>query len=215
MRFLHLILPWLLLTGAARAADPSALCEAAVTSAEYSGRLPPRLLSAIALVESGRFDDTAGAVRPWPWTINAEGDGHFYASKADAIDAVKALQARGVRSIDVGCMQVNLMFHPDAFASLDEAFNPAANAVYAARFLNQLHAQGDDWSHAIGAYHSETPALGDAYRVLVMLRWNGPNVRFASAAQPAAYRAFQPSEAVYGAFASAGQAYGAFAKPRR
>ena len=93
--------------------------------------------------------------------------------------------------------------------------NPATNAVYAARFLNRLHASGDDWSRAIGAYHSETLALGDAYRVMVMLRWNGPNVRFASAVQPAAYQAFQPAEAVYGSFASAGQAYGAFAKARR
>lgn len=216
VRFLLPILCCLTLAGVARAAHPSALCETAITSAEYAGQLPPRLLSAIALVESGRYDETAGAVRPWPWTINAEGAGHYYPSKAEAIDAVKALQARGVRSIDVGCMQVNLMYHADAFASLDEAFNPSANAVYAARFLNRLHAAGDDWSHAIGAYHSETPALADPYRVLVMLRWNGPNVRFASAAvQPAAYRAFQPTEAVYGSFASAGQAYGAFAKPRR
>ena len=215
MRFLLPVLFCLALAGAARAGDPSALCETAITSAEYTGQVPPRLLSAIALVESGRYDEAAGAVRPWPWTINAEGAGHYYASKAEAIDAVKALQARGVRSIDVGCMQVNLMYHPDAFASLDEAFNPATNAVYAARFLNRLHASGDDWSHAIGAYHSETLALGDAYRVMVMLRWNGPNVRFASAVQPAAYQAFQPAEAVYGSFASAGQAYWAFAKARR
>ena len=28
------------------------------------------------------------------------------------LPAVQALRARGVRSIDVGCLQVNLMFHP-------------------------------------------------------------------------------------------------------
>jgi hypothetical protein len=211
MRALPLILSWLLLTGAARAADPSALCETAIASAEYAGHLPPRLLGAIAMVESGRFDETAKAVRPWPWTTNAEGEGHFYPSKADAIGAVRALQMRGVQSIDVGCMQVNLMFHPDAFGSLDEAFEPSINAAYAARFLNRLHAPGDDWAKAIGAYHSETAALGDAYRVLVMLRWNGPSLTFAAKTQPAAYRAFLPVSAVYGAFAQSGRAYGAFA----
>lgn len=215
MRFRTLIVPLLLLAGVARAADPAALCETSIASAEYAGHLPPRILSAIAMVESGRFDETAKAVRPWPWTINAEGEGHYFASKGDAIGAVRALQMRGVRSIDVGCLQVNLRHHPDAFGSLDEAFEPSVNAAYAAQFLNRLHAPGDNWSRAIGAYHSGTLALGDAYRALVMLRWNGPNVRFASAVRPAVYRAFQPTEAVYGSFARVGQAYGAFAKPRR
>ena len=63
------------------------------------------------------------------------------------------------------------MYHPDAFATLGDAFDPRANAAYAGRFLNALFADGKDWARAIGAYHSETPALGDAYRVLV------PNLR--------------------------------------
>jgi hypothetical protein len=212
--FLPFLLSFLAAGTVQGAPDPSALCETAITSAEYAGGLPPRLLMAIALVESGRYDEVAGAVRPWPWTINAAGEGHYYASKAEAIDAVKAFQARGVRSIDVGCMQVNLMHHPDAFASLDEAFNASANAVYAAKFLTRLRGQGEDWSGAIGAYHSATSALGDAYRVLVMLRWKGPNVAFKARTEQAAYRAFQKPDAVYGAFAQAGHAYGASAVRR-
>ena len=70
-------------------------------------------------------------VHPWPWTINAEGQGLFYDTKAQAVAAVRALQARGVRSIDVGCMQVNLMHHPDAFPTLEQAFDPQTNAAYA------------------------------------------------------------------------------------
>lgn len=100
---------------------PPVLCETAVTTAEYVGRLPPRMLGAIPRVESGRPYPATGRLAPWRWTINAEGIGAFFTSKADAIAAVQRLQARGVRSIDVGCMQVNLMFHPQAFASLDEA----------------------------------------------------------------------------------------------
>ena len=212
--FVPLFLSFLAIGSAQAAPDPSALCETAITSAEYAGGLPPRLLTAIAMVESGRYDEAAGSVRPWPWTINAAGEGHYYASKAEAIDAVKAFQARGVRSVDVGCMQVNLMQHPDAFASLDEAFNPSANAVYAVKFLTRLHGQGDDWTGAIGAYHSATPALGDAYRAMVMLRWKGPNIVFKARTEQAAYRSFQKPEVVYGAFAQSGQAYGASAVRR-
>ncbi len=105
--------------------DPAGLCESAVVQAEYAQHLPPRLLAAISLTESGRRDPVSGTFRPWPWSINAEGQGQFFATAQDAIAAVKDLQARGVQSIDVGCMQVNLMYHPRAFASLAEAFDPA------------------------------------------------------------------------------------------
>jgi soluble lytic murein transglycosylase-like protein len=190
-------------------ASPSQLCEAAITAAERAERLPDRMMGAIALVETGRTDPTSGAPRPWPWTINAEGQGFFFASKQQAIEAVRALQARGVRSIDVGCMQVNLMFHPNAFASLDQAFDPDANARYAARFLTALHAENRDWPAAIAAYHSETPALGAAYRQLVMARWEHPSltasiIHYADfAPRSANYRDFVPHSQVYGAFANA------------
>lgn len=191
-------------------ASPAQLCEAAIVTAERAGRLPARMMDAIALVESGRPDERTGKPRPWPWTINAEGQGYFFATKAQAIAAVQALQARGVRSIDVGCLQVNLMFHPDAFASLDAAFDPETNARFAARFLNTLYTASRDWPTAIAAYHSETPALGAAYRAQVMARWGGtpdltaPLSRYADF-QPrsARYRDFEPSHQVYGAFANA------------
>ena len=196
------------------AADPAQLCETAATTAEYSGRLPARLLGAISLTETGRVDPATGRIRPWPWTINAEGVGQFFDTREQAVAAVRALQAKGVQSIDVGCMQVNLMYHPRAFASLDDAFDPNANANYAARFLNALYTSSKDWPAAIAAYHSETPELGDAYRVLVMARWhNGdphtpvviqsPYGDFAQADKAygdQAYGAFAPRSLVYGAF---------------
>lgn len=191
-------------------ADPASLCKAAVTAAESAGRLPPRLMHAISLVESGRIDPRTGAVRAWPWTINAEGAGHFFDTQEQAIAAVEALQARGVQSIDVGCMQINLMYHPHAFASLREAFNPRSNAAYAARFLNALFAEARDWPHAIAAYHSETPALGEAYRMLVMARWQGPDLRPSRPAQ-IAYGDFTAARTAYGAFQPASRVYGAFA----
>ncbi len=149
------------------------LCRQAADAAERGHAIPQHLLSAIALVESGRKDPETGRFAPWPWTINAEGEGHFYATKGEAIAAVRALQARSVTSIDVGCLQVNLMHHPHAFLTLDQAFDPAANAEYAAQFLTQLHAQTGDWTRAAAQYHSATPELALAYQRKVMAAWSG------------------------------------------
>lgn len=150
---------------------PAAQCRRAISGAERAGVIPPHLLSAISLVESGRRDPQTGRIDPWPWTINAEGQGFFYESKAQAVAAVHALQAHGVHSIDVGCMQVNLMHHPAAFASLEQAFDPATNAAYAARFLGQLHGQTGDWAKAAAFYHSQTPGLSADYARKVLALW--------------------------------------------
>ena len=112
------------------AADDINACNAAIASAERRSSMPKRVMSTIALVESGR---TIGKqVVPWPWSINVGGVGYYYASKDEAIDAVRRFTAAGQRSIDVGCMQINLVAHPTAFDSLDNAFEPAVNAEYAA-----------------------------------------------------------------------------------
>ncbi len=150
---------------------PPAMCEAAIASAEQAQKLPDRVLTSIALRESGRLDADAGRVRPWPWTINVEGVGHFFDSKEEAIAAVQAFQADGEASIDVGCMQVNLLHHPDAFANLDEAFDPTHNAQYGGRFLKGLFASMGDWGTAIAAYHSRTPGVGEPYRDQVVATW--------------------------------------------
>ena len=192
--------------------SPSLLCDTAIVGAERAVRLPLRLLGAIAEVESGRLDD-AGNVRPWPWTINAEGTGQFFATKRQAIDAVRALQTEGVRSIDVGCMQVNLMHHPNAFASLDEAFDPTSNALYAARFLNTLYGISGSWVQATAAYHSQTPAIGADYQLRVMARWQHRGAPFGAPVMQTAYRDFRPNSQVYRAFQPADQVYGAFAEP--
>ena len=139
------------------------LCEAALAGAERAETLPERVLRAIGRVESGRRDPGSQTYGAWPWTVNAEGTGYFYETKADAVAAVRDFQARGMRSIDVGCAQVNLMHHKDAFASLEQAFDPAINAAYAGRFLKSLFQQTGTWPKAVAGYHSMTPELGDPY----------------------------------------------------
>ena len=157
--------------GRAQPAFPLAQCAIAIATAERAEALPPGLLGAIGRVESGRYDPVTGSVQPWPWTIDADGIGRQFETEDAAIEAVRGLQAEGVRSIDVGCMQVNLQQHPQAFATLEQAFDPAANAAYAAHFLRVLFAESLDWSTAAGAYHSHTPDIGAPYRQLVLETW--------------------------------------------
>lgn len=175
-RVLTLILALLAPVAAAYARDkavpPAAMaCAPEITAAERDFALPPKLLHSIGIVESGRPDPASGRVVPWPWTINVLGVGHFFATKEDAIEAVRVLQALGIRSIDVGCMQVNLMHHPNAFASLDEAFDPRSNARYGARFLSALYHEIGSWPQAAAAYHSRTQDEGANYETRVMAIW--------------------------------------------
>jgi hypothetical protein len=156
--------------------------------------LPAQLLRSIALVESGRLDPVTRRILPWPWTINVAGVGYFYASSAEAILATRAFQARGINSIDVGCAQVNLLHHPGAFSSIENAFDPRSNADYAARFLKSLHARTRNWPLATAAYHSRTPRFGLAYARKVMAIWPDaerygglPSAAVASAAPAADY----------------------------
>ena len=166
----------LILTGLDDAAatphqDPWTLCARAVDQAERAAGIPPHLLQAISLAESGRTSKEHKARLAWPWTVMAEGNGRYLPTKAAAIATVEALQSRGVRNIDVGCMQVNLRYHPDAFAGLQQAFDPTANAAYAARFLKDLHRETGSWTAAAGRYHSATPEHNAPYRAKITKLW--------------------------------------------
>jgi hypothetical protein len=155
----------------ARGFSEGHLCRAAIAEAERGANLPRGLLQAIGRVESGRRDPETGQFAPWPWTINAEGEGKYFPTREAAIAHVRQLQARGVRIIDVGCMQVNLHHHPNAFASLEQAFDPLTNARYAARFLTELNGGRADWRQAAGHYHSQTPERARPYREKVLAAW--------------------------------------------
>ncbi len=143
-------------------------CEAAIALAADTHGVPHELLAAIGFVESGYT----------PWAINAAGTPYFFDSKADAIAKVVELQSLGMESIDVGCMQVNLRWHPDAFADLDEAFNPVTNADYAARFLKSLRDGTSAWEDAVGYYHSSAQVYQEPYVCAVAATLAAANAGF-------------------------------------
>ncbi|MFO1049655.1 MAG: transglycosylase SLT domain-containing protein [Geminicoccaceae bacterium] len=158
------------------------LCAGAIAQAEASRVLPGGLLTAVAVAESGRYDRGRRGVAPWPWTVNNGGDGRYFGSKEEAIAHVERLRAAGERNIDVGCMQISLLHHPEAFASLDEAFEPGANVAYGARYLRALEQETRSWDRAVERYHTADPERGRAYRERVYQRWAGAS---ATAGQPA------------------------------
>lgn len=62
-------------------------------------------------------------------------------------------------------MQINLAYHPDAFKSVEEAFDPEKNVEYGAKFLKNLYANRDnDWIKAAMAYHSSVPRKAQRYK---------------------------------------------------
>ncbi|MBV1885952.1 MAG: transglycosylase SLT domain-containing protein [Parvibaculaceae bacterium] len=146
-------------------------CRQAAYALEDIHHTPRGLIAAITLTETGRRGPQ-GKLEAWPWTINAEGRGYHFTSKREAIRAVRRLMAEGKRSIDIGCMQVNLRFHPRAFTSLEEAFDPEANIAYGISFLKDLHRKSRSWDMAVGNYHSYSPALNQRYFKKVRSLWN-------------------------------------------
>jgi hypothetical protein len=137
--------------------DPSALCvSAARTAADQTG-VPFDTLLAISVVETGR------QLRPWPWTVNLGGAGHWLETAEEAEALVQDALDRGATNIDIGCFQLNYRWHAASFASLDAMFDPESNARYAAGFLAGHHARTGDWAQAVAAYHSATPEHADRY----------------------------------------------------
>lgn len=147
------------------------LCTRLFPQHERQHGIPTHLLAAIATTESGRWHNGLKMSLPWPWTVNAEGKGFYLSSKQEAIHKVNSLRAQGIKSIDVGCMQVNLMHHPDAFANITQAFDPQYNVAYAAKFLKSNYDESGSWKKAAADYHSRTPSRGNPYVGIVYNAW--------------------------------------------
>ena len=115
--------------------------------------IPKNLLLSMALTESGKRIKN-GEFISWPWTINKKGKGKFFDNKETAINYVKEYTKKGNKNIDIGCMQINFMYHPNAFKNFYEAFNPDKNVEWAAAMLKSLYAKFGSWESAVGYYHS-------------------------------------------------------------
>ena len=142
----------------------SARCVGYFRHFETRLKIPQDTLYSISLQETGKIHSDKKMKIAWPWTVNVEGKGYYFDTKREAVIFVRDQLRTGKESIDVGCMQVNLKHHPEAFHSLDQAFDPKSNIAYGAKFLVSKYEQLGSWAKAIGHYHSATPHLGEKYK---------------------------------------------------
>ncbi len=140
-------------------------CNVAIAGAARRYGIPTHVLEAVGLVEAGQ----AGAI--WPWTADIDGDGHYFRTRKQAISAVSNALKNGVFNVDVGCLQVNLHWHPHAFASVAAAFNPTINADYGAAYLKALKIHYGSWTQAVQFYHSSSWEQQRTYLCAVLRRY--------------------------------------------
>ncbi len=162
--------------------DSGNVCLKATVQAEEKYQIKTNLLTSISNVETGRWNEQASKKVAWPWTVNVNGKGHFYKTKAEAVAAVKDWQRRGYRSIDVGCMQINLRFHGRKFASIEDAFDPDKNVEIAAQILKERYSVRKDWMQAAADYHSKNHRKAQVYMKKLLVALNNVKTEKSQAA---------------------------------
>lgn len=155
----------------------SKFSEHAIVPEPYTGiarahGIPPTLMYAVALAESGKYVTRLQDTQPWPWTLNIAGEGRYYTSREAAIEEARQALAGGVRSVDIGLMQVNWGFHKAALRSVESAIDPVYNLEVGARILAACYRARGDWWAAVGCYHAPANAERAArYRDRVSQMW--------------------------------------------
>ncbi len=152
---------WRPVGAASEATPPTPDCVAAAAKAEARYGIPGRWLQAITLVETGRGDGKARYA--WPWTTNIASEGRYFENKSDVAGYIRKNIRAGVKSIDVGCFQINTKWHGEHFSSIDDMLDPALAADYAARFLVDLKGEFGDWNTAAKTYHSRQRSKRNRY----------------------------------------------------
>lgn len=143
------------------------LCVLWIAQEEKRLGIPGGLLRAIACIETG--GRVAGC--PWPWSVNVAGRSYVFLTRAKALSFVSQMKRVGVRNMDVGCMQINLKHHKEAFDSLEAAFDPRKNIRYAGILLRRHYDRTGHWDKAVAAYHSARPVFHRPYKQKVFSLW--------------------------------------------
>ena len=116
-------------------------------------KIPPEVLYAVALTESGKKIHNA-LYRPWPWTLNIAGTPKRFTSRNAACAELKQQLAGGIRSIDIGLMQINWRWHHKRLRHPCRALLPYLNLFHGADLLKSAYTVKHSWPAAVGYYHS-------------------------------------------------------------
>ena len=113
--------------------------------------VPVERFYCVALQESGK--KTYNLMLPWPWTINVKGRGFYYKTKIEALKSLnKAMKETNL--IDVGIMQINVLYHKKRFTNIEQMLDPRVNLSVGAEILKENFDKFKDWNVATGKYHS-------------------------------------------------------------
>ncbi len=130
----------------------------AYQAAATAGGIPPTVLFAIALQESGT--SLGGRLIPWPWTLGIAGKPHRYTTRVEACLALRsALRELPGTRVDIGLGQINFGYHGHRVDDPCALLDPHRNLAIATSIVSENHTPGDDWLVAIGRYHR--PAGGE------------------------------------------------------
>ena len=124
------------------------VCEREMTRAAKKYDVPLGVLYAVGMTETGR----RGSLHPF--ALNIEGPSYFPDTLAEAVARFELARKNGAKLIDIGCMQINHLYHGSQFRSVYDMFDPRQNVDYAARFLKELRAKEGSWTLAAARYHA-------------------------------------------------------------
>lgn len=149
---------------AAAQSEPSSLfqCVSHFQAGEETYGIPAGLLYAMSVVESGR-----GGV-PWPWAINRAGQAVFAPTREDALKLMRDDAGAVREDVAIGCMQIYLKWHVQAFPVPEEVLEPSVNVAYAAHYLRALRDRYGSWVEAVRHYHGSDAAAQTAYLCRVL-----------------------------------------------
>jgi hypothetical protein len=125
---------------------------AAYQAAALASGVPPSVLFAVALQESGV--QWGGRWIPWPWTLNIAGLPARYARRRDACAALQsALSKIPPNRIDVGLGQLNVGYQGYRVEHPCLLLDPYLNLAIAGSILHEHYESAQDWLRAIAHYH--------------------------------------------------------------
>ena len=137
-------------------ASPMSCTDHAI-EAERQYQLPPGLLLAVSLVETGMGG------KPRPLAINDDGRPVVPETLDEARRHLRDPAGRLKTGLFVGCMQLSVTWHAQNFKPVDRIVEPRENVFYAARYLKRLRAEMGSWTKAIGRYQGGSRSQRLAY----------------------------------------------------
>lgn len=136
--------------------------------------LDREIIRAIAFEESQRVDPGNDQTRPWPWTLNVQGQGIYYQSRAEAALALRDFQERGITNIDIGAFQINLRWNGDLARKPEDLLDPRVNLWAFAQVIRECISRvGKALPAVLSCYHTGQAgnAQGRRYASRVLRRY--------------------------------------------